>query len=159
VTAFRICRVSGLALVIGAIAACGGGEHGADCTPGQSACVCRPSDQCDDGLACVDGRCAAASEVAVTVSDPAARSCEALLDEHAAHIVGVRFAPSVTGTHLREAPNSAVAFFVKGDTAIAGDAVTLRVVADATTAIEVRQARCFGRAGELLANATVRVGR
>lgn len=137
------------------LAACGSGSGAPACEAGRAECVCRTEEQCDDGLACVVGQCLPSTHIGLTVSDPAARSCEVLLDEGDGRIIGARFAPSVTGTHIRQGTHSAVGFFGHADAAIPSDAIALEVVKAAGAGIGISRARCFDRDGRALASATV----
>jgi hypothetical protein len=154
-----LCPIS----LIFALGACGGGSgDGAACDGGELGCVCTPAQTCDEGLACVDQQCQRPDALELLVSDPAARSCELLVQETDTRVVGADFGPAVTGVHLREGSRSAVSFLANDDAAIPSGAISLQVVApsagSAAAGIDVVTARCFDREGRELAGATVRTG-
>lgn len=98
------------------------------------------------------------AELALTVSAAEARSCELRLQEGTNPISGIRWADSVTGTHRRQGSRTAVAFFTKDDAAIDQDAILLQVDGPNAEGIEVTFSRCFGKSGQVLPEATVRLG-
>jgi hypothetical protein len=126
-----------------------------ECAAGGDGCRCESGGVCDDGLVCTDGTCERPREVSLTVDDPAARACEALLRDGDAEVASVRF-EGASGAHVREEPLTSVSFAAAGDVAIAGGAVRVEVVGDGTFTVE--SARCFDGAGQEIAGATVRVG-
>src|SRR5262245_54494981 len=88
------------------LAACGGGAPDADggaCAPGTASCTCTASGECGAGLTCDDGLCRSQESVYLAVTDPNARSCEAIVFEEGAEVFGVDFGDDVRGTNVREA--------------------------------------------------------
>lgn len=145
-----------------ALVACGGGESDSQCAAGELECACLPADTCAIGLACIDKLCQPPSELGFTVSDSDARSCEMVLHDGPAKLVGATFGDQVTGVHIRQGDDSALSFFANDDEAIPDGAMALQVVegpTGSTADIKVVRARCFDRDGGELANVTVDLGR
>ena len=134
-----------LVLTIGATL--GGCHEGArSCSSGQESCPCEPAARCDEGLVCdPDHVCRTPNTVGLPPIDPAARSCELLLDDDSATVAGARFDPFVQGELVREAPRTAVAFFASEDRAIATDAVLIEVLGEGSFGIA--RAQCFDKDG------------
>lgn len=140
------------------LAACDGPDHAADaggCAPGAADCACLPTGDCHAGLTCDDGLCRGQEGVSLVVTDPAARSCEAIVVEDATRIFGVDFGDGVSGTHVREAPRTAVAFHRTTDGAFAAGAATVRRATGGT--LSLRRARCFDREGRPLEGEPLRL--
>ncbi|MCB9731810.1 MAG: hypothetical protein H6745_04150 [Deltaproteobacteria bacterium] len=127
------------------VPACGG-------DPGTAGCACRGDGGCDTGLACVANVCQVASEPTGLVLPAGARGCEILLSEGAGAAVSeVRFADSVRGTFIREAPRVAIAVTATSDADFADGAV--EVVG--TGAPTVTSSTCVDAAGTVLPGASV----
>jgi hypothetical protein len=77
--------------------------------------------------------------------DPAARSCEVLLEDESAQVLRARFEGSVRGEHVRQAPRTALAFHALADAAIGSGAVRLDVLGGGEP--RIASARCFDREG------------
>ncbi|WP_428268297.1 hypothetical protein [Haliangium sp.] len=156
----HIVCTSYFALMLAACGGGGGGGGGDACADGALECTCSASQPCAEGLACIDRQCQRPDELELTVSDPAARSCELLVREADARVVGATFAPSVTGVHLRQGPHSAVSFFANDDAAISPGSISLQVATPSADAaeVEVVTTHCYDRDGRELAGATVRTG-
>ncbi|MCB9731808.1 MAG: hypothetical protein H6745_04140 [Deltaproteobacteria bacterium] len=125
--------------------ACGG-------DPGTAGCACRGDGSCDTGLACVASVCQVASEPTGLVLPAGARGCEILLSEGAGAAVSeVRFADSVRGTFIREAPRVAIAVTATSDADFAEGAVAIV----GTGAPTVTSSTCVDAAGAVLPGASV----
>jgi hypothetical protein len=143
-------------LIAVALSAAGCASTPSECPTGSDGCRCESGDVCEDGFVCMDGTCERPRELTLTVDDPAARACEALLRDGDAEVASVRFGGGASGAHVREEPLTSVSFAAAGDTAIASGAVRVEVVGDGTFTVE--RARCFDGAGQEITGATVRVG-
>ena len=88
-----------------------------ECTAGEVGCACTASSTCEDGAMCVDGMCVGAASSGLSIDNNSARSCEVLLVEKGARVLGVNFADGVKGAWRRQAPNVALAFARDGDVA------------------------------------------
>jgi hypothetical protein len=119
-----------------------------ECVVGETSCQCDARGQCDPGLVCepAAGVCLAPRSIALSAIDPAARSCEVLLEDASATVVAARFAASVRGEHVREAPRTAVTFHAMGDAAIGREAVRIDVLGEGD--FRVARGQCFDRLGE-----------
>lgn len=119
------------------------------CAPGDADCACLAGSRCADGLVCTDGNvCERPRTEGLPAIDPAARSCEVLLEESGAQVSGVRFGGSVVGEFVRQAPKTALAFHARGDTAMAGLDVGVEVAGDG--AFTIASAHCFDRQGRVV---------
>ncbi len=118
-----------------------------ECTDGAAGCACRVDNTCDDGLACdlTAHQCEATHDLELPAIDPAARSCELLLEDGAAQVVRATFSPAVEGASVRQAPRTAVTFYASGDAAIPRDAVHIQLTG--TGGMTIARARCFDRDG------------
>lgn len=147
----RVADIFELVVVLSLSSACDGGPvspDGGACTPGAADCACLPTGDCHAGLTCDDGLCRRQEGVSLVVTDPAARSCEAIVVEDATEIFGVDFGDAVSGTHVREAPRTAVAFHRTTDVEFETGAATVRHASGGT--LRLRRARCFDRDGRPL---------
>lgn len=122
--------------------------------PGSEGCVCQSAAACDDGLACSEGACQRPREIAISV-DGAARACELIILDGDAVVAGVTVDDQVRGTHVREAPRTAVSFTARNDASIRNGSVRLRVIGAGE--VRVDRARCFDSEGHLLLEANLRV--
>jgi hypothetical protein len=129
-----------------------------ECTDGAAGCACHVDDTCDDGLSCdlTSHQCEATHGVELPAIDPAARSCEVLLEDSGARVVRADFAASVQGETVRQAPRTAVTFYAAGDHSIARDAVQIELTGAGT--MSVARARCFDRDGHALPGGGVATG-
>lgn len=125
------------------------------CTPGAAECACLATGDCHAGLTCDDGLCRSQESVSLVVTDPAARSCEAIVVEDATEIFGVDFGEAVSGTHVREAPRTAVAFHRTADVQFETGTATVRHASGGT--LSLRRARCFDREGRPLEGEPLRL--
>lgn len=132
-----------------AVAGCA--EPSGSCEAGEEGCPCAASASCEGGLYCVEstGLCEPQRTVALPSISPSARSCEVLYRDVEAVAVEGRFAPSLRGTSLRQAPLTAIAFHAVNDAAIAGGAAQLAIAGEGEVP-SVVSAECFGRGGERL---------
>ncbi|MCE9579338.1 MAG: hypothetical protein K8W52_39810 [Deltaproteobacteria bacterium] len=128
------------------------------CTDGAAGCACRVDNTCDDGLACdlTAHTCEATHDLELPAIDPAARSCELLLEDATAQVVRATFAASVEGESIRQAPRTGVTFYAAGDHAIAHDAVHIQLTG--TGGMTVARARCFDRDGHAIPGGGIATG-
>jgi hypothetical protein len=112
---------------------------------------------CDPGLTCgPDGKCAGGSTSGVTITDPAARGCELLLNEPlGTSVVSVTFANGVKGAWVRESPKVAVTFVAGADAPIASGSVALGLNGGAT--VSVTTASCVDLHGTRLNGSPVEI--
>lgn len=146
-----------LAALALALSACGSPEPSV-CAPGGEGCPCSSASTCGDGLVCSSDSnvCLAPRSVSLPAIDPAARSCEVLLEDGTAHVVDAVFDSSVLGQSVRQAPRTAVTFFSASDAPIRSSAVRIQLAGDGV--MTVRTARCFDRAGRPLAGGGIASG-
>lgn len=129
-----------------------------ECPAGQKGCAC-DNGGCGTGLVCRDGVCRdAPATVGFTVSDPAARSCEVLVEGTTADDQ-VTFADTVTGKSVREGAKLAIVFFTNDDAAIAVGAVQIERAGGDLSGVQVARASCFDREGAPLPGTSVTFSR
>lgn len=149
-----------LCVFIALASACGEPEPSPDagtCAPGSAGCACLEGAMCADGLVCDNGLCRMVARAELTVTNPAARSCEVVLVEAGTEVLGVDFAEGNLGTHEREAPRTSVAFTRQSDTAFAGGSVTVRRSDGMGGSVTLTRARCFDKDGNALTGDTLRL--
>jgi hypothetical protein len=120
------------------------------CEAGASGCACGPGSTCDADLVCdPEARlCGRPRTRSLPRIDDAARSCEVLLEDTGARVVGTRFDASLRGEHVRQAPRTALAFHALADAPIGGGAVQVELVGDGD--LHVARAQCFDREGRAI---------
>jgi hypothetical protein len=125
-------------------------EPASTCEAGASGCACRPGSACDADLVCDPEAqlCGRARTRSLPRIDAAARSCEVLLEDEGARVVGARFDATVRGEQVRQAPRTALAFHALADAPIGGGAVRVELVGDGE--LHVTRAQCFDREGRAL---------
>jgi hypothetical protein len=135
-----------VALISFSAAACGSSAN-EPCAVGESSCACDVGGACRDGLACdtLTNLCEGTRTISLPAIDGAARSCELLIEDDSASVVGADFASSVHGESIRQAPRTAVTFYADTDAPIGGSAVRIEVLG--TGEFSIKQARCFDRSG------------
>ncbi|UJR83124.1 hypothetical protein [Sandaracinus amylolyticus] len=128
-------------------AAIGGCDPGTGCERGALGCACGEGGRCDEGLTCDPsaGRCAPVRTVGLGVIDPAARSCEVLLEDAAASVRGARFESSLRGEMVRQAPRAALAFHALADRPIDASAIRIEVLGEGSP--RIARAQCFDADG------------
>jgi hypothetical protein len=127
------------------------------CSVGSAGCACAPELACDDGLVCDEGSCHGAAVVGLSISDPNARACEVLLVETGAHVLSVDFGVEVQGTHVREAPKTALSFISQSDAPIPDGAVQVRFAEGQGAPPEVGIVHCSDKQGARLPGAKVTI--
>ena len=148
-TSHRLTYGLAIGVALSLLAACGHPDP-TQCTDGAAGCACRADETCDDGLSCdlTAHTCEATHGIELPAIDPAARSCELLIEDDGARVVGADFADSVAGETVRQAPRTAVTFYAAGDHSIAHDAVHVQL--SGTGGMTISRARCFDRDGHAL---------
>jgi hypothetical protein len=100
--------------------------------------------------------CESSRTISLPAIDSAARSCELLLEDDGASVVGADFAPSVRGETVRQSPRTAVAFYGTADEPIRSSAVRIKVVGSG--GMTIARARCFDREGQPLPGGGISTG-
>jgi len=124
-----------------------------DCVPGSALCACAAGETCNDGLTCERGFCRSPDSVGLSISNPAARACDLLLEESEAPLDEVTFGEAVIGRHLRRGRRVALSFIQREDAAFPGELMRLRFERrEPEEAIEPRLVRgvCYDRLGRAL---------
>lgn len=95
--------------------------------------------------------------VSLHVASADARSCELLVVDPDQVVGGVTFDPAVEGRFVDEGLRGAIAFFVKGDTAVQDGDVALAVAGGAAAASKLSLAKvtCFDKRGAPISGASV----
>lgn len=132
-------------------------DAGPGCTPGSAGCACAEGDVCELGLVCTEGLCERTREATLTVTDPAARSCEILVIESGTEVRGALFPTGVEGTWIREAPRSAVVFHATADAPLPSTVATIAYTDEAGASLVSARGRCFDARGQLLSGAAPRL--
>ena len=144
--------------VFALLSSCGGGaghSSEAECKVGTVGCACGPSSHCNEGLLCDEGTCHGEGAVGLSISDPRARACEVLLVDKGAHVLDVAFEADVQGTHVREAPNTALSFISRSDAPVPSGAVQVKFAEGKGAAPEVSVVHCSDAQGAPLAGVKV----
>jgi len=94
----------------------------------------------------------------LVVDSPTARSCELLLNQGSGTLSNISWPNSVVGTHRNQGHRSAIAFFSREDSSLAGRPITLSIEKASSEEIQIIRSRCFDRLGAVVPNATVRLG-
>ena len=140
------------------VAACGGGDAPSDAgasTPGASQSACTVAGDCSEGLTCDDGLCRAQHQARLSVADPLARSCEVIVLEEGTEVFGAEMGDGVRGTHVREAPRTAIAFYRDADAPFPSTPVLVNHSGGGS--LGLRRARCFDREGHPLTGDALRL--
>ena len=124
------------------------------CTAGEVGCACDADGGCAEGAACSGGMCVGAATSGLSVSSDLARSCEILLEEKGGKVLGATYGEGVKGALRRQSPNVAIAISASSDAAFPASVASIQIEGDATT-VGVKEARCFGAAGDEIGDAEV----
>lgn len=122
-----------------------------DCTPGTLDCTCAADSTCDAGLSCLGGICQSQQTANIEVSNAEVRACDLLLEEADGQVVGVDYDEALRGTHVRQAPQTAVSFVQRADAAIPPASVKVRYAGGTGTNVTLVKTSCFDAAGTALA--------
>ncbi len=148
----------GMSITLSSCSGCDDSSSGSDCEPGTAGCECRDGDAgpaCDEGLTCVEGVCQGENTIGVSISDPNVRSCEVLVEEAGAVVVGLTTDGTIKGTFIRQAPKVAITFISLTDEPIGEDALQIRTTGDDSATITVKSSSCADSAGQPIDGATV----
>lgn len=137
------------------LAACNSSSK--SCKPGEDGCACREG-TCDTGLMCQSNNtCAAAVSATLSVSDAAARGCEAVLTGQAGTSIStLRFADGVIGISVREAPRVALSFVSSADAPLPEGGVKLELTGP-STGVAISKVTCVDSKGSPLRDATMSI--
>jgi hypothetical protein len=134
----------------------GSPDAGGECVPGTAGCPCLEGSICQGGLVCDMGLCRAVASVEIDVGDPNARSCECVVVEQNADVLGVLFGEGTEGVHVRESPRTALTFTRRTDTPFPAGAVRVQR-SEGMGTLQLQRVRCFDREGNVLPGTPLRL--
>ena len=118
-----------------------------ECTPGSAGCQCAADDKCDEGATCSNSMCVAVATSGLSFSSTDARSCELLIVEGEAKVLGATFAEGLKGAWRKRAPNVALVVTQTQDEALPEGAAQLQVDGE-LAGVKIESVSCFDHLGK-----------